>query len=488
MHFTKKADIWQGWSGRRLDLTEFRGGFLSHKWFYGAPMHASSLENMRICYRRFVEGSWLGSADHVTVLDFGGADVNGSYRDIFEGPQFDYVVADIASGDGVTVLLEDPYTLPFDEASIDIVISGQALEHCEFFWLAFAEMARVLKPAGFIFLIVPSAGPVHRFPVDCYRFHPDAYRALAKYADCRLIDTWCDERGPWNDLVGVFQRGDAPELSASHRTPAASAGLGVVDFHGSAEEEAISGDASYLDVLAEIHHHLAPSFYLEIGVRHGKSLALAQGPAVGVDPSPEIQIDLSSTTSVASMTSDDFFAGPHRQWLRNGPDFAFIDGMHLFEYALRDFMHVERAAASGALLIFDDIFPCHQAQAARTRRTRVWTGDVWKLHECLREYRSDLFLFPIDASPTGLLLVGGLDSRNRVLWDHYNPIVRAYTEKHRDPPPEILSRIGTNSGKSPFLPTICAIMREARESNLSTPRLVERLRAALGEGDVIQAR
>ncbi len=66
------------------------------------------------------------------------------------------------------------------------------------------------------------------------------------------------------------------------------------------------------------------------------------------------------------------------------PDLCFIDGMHLFEYALRDFMNVERCAAPGAIVVIDDIFPNHPAQGQRERRTRAWTGDVWRLVETLR--------------------------------------------------------------------------------------------------------
>jgi SAM-dependent methyltransferase len=143
-------------------------------------MHASSMENMARCYQRYVVGSALEQQRRVRVLDLGGSDVNGSYRDIFAHPRYAYTAADIAAGPGVHLVLQDPYRLPIEDGSVDIIISGQMLEHCEFFWLTFAEMVRVLAPGGFIFLIAPSAGPEHRYPVDCYRFYPDAYRALAR--------------------------------------------------------------------------------------------------------------------------------------------------------------------------------------------------------------------------------------------------------------------------------------------------------------------
>lgn len=159
---------------------------------------------MRRCYERYVAGTDL-ERPGVSVLDVGGADINGSYRDVFSGPQFRYIGADLAAGPGVSVVMDDPYRLPFEDHSVEIVLSGQMFEHCEFFWLAFAEMIRVVKPDGYVFLIAPSIGPHHQFPVDCYRFLPDSYRALAKYADCRLVDVWWDETGGWHDLVGVFQ-------------------------------------------------------------------------------------------------------------------------------------------------------------------------------------------------------------------------------------------------------------------------------------------
>ena len=45
-------------------------------------------------------------------------------------------------------------------------------------------------------------------------------------------------------------------------------------------------------------------------------------------------------------TSDDFFARPDAAEVLGGVplDLAFIDGMHQFEYALRDFMHLEHWA------------------------------------------------------------------------------------------------------------------------------------------------
>ncbi|WP_337133804.1 class I SAM-dependent methyltransferase, partial [Staphylococcus aureus] len=89
-------------------------------------------------------------------------------------------------------------------------------------------------------------------------------------------------------------------------------------------------------------------------------------------------------------TSDEFFFKHANEFLKQPPDLAFIDGMHLFEYALRDFINIERHSSSNTLVVIDDIYPNHPAQAERDRRTRAWTGDVWKLHAILTDYRPDL--------------------------------------------------------------------------------------------------
>lgn len=55
----------------------------------------------------------------VVVLDVGGADVNGGYRELFADPRYRYLTVDVAA-----------------EAGVDIVVSGQMLEHCEYLALS----------------------------------------------------------------------------------------------------------------------------------------------------------------------------------------------------------------------------------------------------------------------------------------------------------------------------------------------------------------
>ena len=153
----------------------------------------------------------------ITVADIGSAGTSPIYRDIFsEQRGFKYVGVDMVRGPNVDIVMKAPYEFPLADQSFDLVISGQMFEHCEFFWVSFTEMVRILKPGGYIFLIAPSTGPVHRAPFDCWRFYPDAYAALtAKSGKMRVCRrSWTDmttkleggQRHIWHDMVGVFRR------------------------------------------------------------------------------------------------------------------------------------------------------------------------------------------------------------------------------------------------------------------------------------------
>lgn len=171
-------------------------------------MHLSSYNHMQALVERY-----LAAGESRRIYDLGSCDVNGSYRKLFERPGWDYRGIDLEPGPNVDIVLETPYRVPVASGSADLVISGQAFEHIEFFWLTWLELVRVLVPGGLIFLIAPSRGPEHRHPVDCWRFYPDSYRALARYASLELLEVatdWepdpDDESAAWGDTVGVFKK------------------------------------------------------------------------------------------------------------------------------------------------------------------------------------------------------------------------------------------------------------------------------------------
>jgi hypothetical protein len=94
---------------------------------------------------------------------------------------------------------------------------------------------------------------------------------------------------------------------------------------------------------------------------------------------------------------------------------AFVDGLHLFEQALRDFVHVECHAHPDAVILIHDCLPIDRVTSSRERSTVVWSGDVWKVILCLRRYRSDLQVAVVDVPPTGLGVITNLNPSSTIL-------------------------------------------------------------------------
>ena len=197
--------------------------------------------------------------------------------------------------------------------------------------------------------------------------------------------------------------------------------------------------------LSHMHRLTAPRSYLEIGINHGVSLALSRTRSIGVDPEFAIDVELDCDVQLVKATSDGFFAREDAiaRFPEGVVDLAFIDGLHVFEFSLRDFINVEKLAHPGSVVVFDDMLPRTNEEAARERLTTSWAGDVYKVALALERYRPDLVIVPLDTSPTGLLLVVGLDPTSTVLQDKYDDVVAEFA--HDDPqevPPEILNRTG----------------------------------------------
>jgi len=196
----------------------------------------------------------------------------------------------------------------------------------------------------------------------------------------------------------------------------------------------------YSEFLSSVHRLVRPERYLEIGVRKGMSLALARCRSVGIDPAYSIEAELDADVALFRTTSDEYFARADPLAPVQGEpfDLAFIDGMHLFEFALRDFINAERCSRDASVVIFDDMLPRSVGEAARERHTRLWTGDLYPIIEVLERYRPEVATVLVDTQPTGLLLVVGLDPASTVLTDNYDEIIASYRRPDPQPVPQIL--------------------------------------------------
>ena len=168
-------------------------------------MHDTAMNHGKLFFETYVS-----KPEGTTIVDLGSQDVNGSLRSVAPAGA-NYIGVDFEDAKGVDVVISDPYSLPFENESVDYCVSSSCFEHSEFFWLVFLEIIRILKPAGLLYLNVPYSGAFHRFPVDCWRFYPDSGTALQNWArrngfPTALMESFVGNReeDKWNDFVAVF--------------------------------------------------------------------------------------------------------------------------------------------------------------------------------------------------------------------------------------------------------------------------------------------
>ncbi|MCO5111975.1 MAG: class I SAM-dependent methyltransferase [Burkholderiaceae bacterium] len=171
-------------------------------------MHPTAMSNGKLFFETYAAKLPQGVA-----IDIGAQDVNGSLRSVCP-PHLQFIGVDFVQGRGVDVVLDDPYRLPFEDASIDVVVSSSCFEHSELFWVLFLEIMRVLKTPGLFYLNAPSNGTFHRYPVDCWRFYPDSGKALITWAqrngvDACVLESYVSRQhgAVWSDFVAVFLKG-----------------------------------------------------------------------------------------------------------------------------------------------------------------------------------------------------------------------------------------------------------------------------------------
>jgi hypothetical protein len=198
----------------------------------------------------------------------------------------------------------------------------------------------------------------------------------------------------------------------------------------------------YQVVMARLHDILKPRNYFEIGVQNGATLRIAKCISAAVDP--EFQIDGSALSGKSrcffyQMTSDEFFRDYDLTAIFGGPvDIAFLDGMHWYEYLLRDFINTEKHCKRNSVIMIHDCLPTDEhvgrrlanddTLRARSDNASWWAGDVWKAIAILLKYRKDLRVLALNAPPTGLILVTNLNPYCETLAARYFDVVAEFRD------------------------------------------------------------
>lgn len=236
------------------------------------------------------------------------------------------------------------------------------------------------------------------------------------------------------------------------------------------------------EFMAQVHSQLQPDTYLEIGVRHGESLALAKCASVGIDPAFDLTLELPPSASLFEQTSDEYFrrAEPLAPFAGRPVSLALIDGMHLVEYVLRDFINVERCVRWSSVVVIDDVLPRRSVEAARERKTRFWTGDVYKIARILERRRPDLTCIKVDTEPTGVLVILGLDPHSTVLDERFDAIApRAIKANARGVPARVLKRKGALAPEAILSAPFWSLLGDSAARELPREQGLARLRERL---------
>lgn len=132
------------------------------------------------------------------VLDLGCG--NKPYYPYFHGRCARYLGVDLMPG----MVVDEVMTtrVPCDDASVDLVLCTQVLEHVRNPWAISREIHRVLRPGGLAFVSAPFCWHYHPWPNDYWRFTREGLEALFEsfqvvrhQADCGTLATLQREMG-----------------------------------------------------------------------------------------------------------------------------------------------------------------------------------------------------------------------------------------------------------------------------------------------------
>jgi SAM-dependent methyltransferase len=126
--------------------------------------------------------SWLSQLQGARVLELGTrrTDPNlSTMRRSWAAPDASYVGSDLVEGLDVEVVADaERLTDNFEQESFDAVIACSVFEHIKRPWLAAAEIGKVLKPGGRVFVQTHFCFPLHAYPNDYWRFTREALETL----------------------------------------------------------------------------------------------------------------------------------------------------------------------------------------------------------------------------------------------------------------------------------------------------------------------
>jgi SAM-dependent methyltransferase len=115
-------------------------------------------------------------------------------------------------------LVWDGKAIPLPDASVDSAMLTEVLEHCPEPGNVLREVARVMRPGGFLFLTVPFIWPIHEVPHDEFRYTPYSLRRILEDTgfDQIEIEATGGRHAMLGVVLGLCVRRRGPITSRAH--------------------------------------------------------------------------------------------------------------------------------------------------------------------------------------------------------------------------------------------------------------------------------
>lgn len=127
---------------------------------------------------------------HMRIAEIGSRVTDGQeacrIRSIFGGAEYKGI--DLAPGDGVDVVADmtKPDNWPLLDTA-DVALCLETIEHVPEFWRILEGINRRLLPGAWVILSAPGITfPIHKHPVDCYRFTEFGLHAALRATGARI--------------------------------------------------------------------------------------------------------------------------------------------------------------------------------------------------------------------------------------------------------------------------------------------------------------
>jgi SAM-dependent methyltransferase len=154
-------------------------------------------------YRTFDVNPYKLLPKNALIFDIGSKQARGSYAfgSAPEGSKL--VCVDIADGPGVDLVADAHDMHMVASNSVDCVITISTLEHVRYPQKVVAEIHRILKPGGVVYVNVPFIFPWHGDPDDFYRFSHHGIKILCEQFE--HLDSGFN-RGPASTMQELLTR------------------------------------------------------------------------------------------------------------------------------------------------------------------------------------------------------------------------------------------------------------------------------------------